>query len=52
MRKIQINGILLKSYFLVGRERRGEKGFLVFGGLLTGVNDLHDSIDEDDDFLY
>lgn len=39
MKKVRVRGLMSSSYFLVGRERRGVKGYLVFGGLTTGLID-------------
>ena len=49
---MSIRGELLKSYFLVTQERRGEKGYLVFGGLMTGIIDPNKLATDDDENFY
>jgi hypothetical protein len=52
MRKVAVKGLLKNSFFLIGRERRGEKGFLVFGGLTTGLTDYYNEIDPENETIF
>lgn len=47
-----MRGILSDNFFLVGRERKGQKGYLVFTGLMTGINDplMYEGEDKEDIF--